>query len=178
MVNLMHEMTDLEKQSSRIISRNFTSFTYGSGFILGFRQQLHILFYRHPIAGLALGDYRMDGRLELIACATDGEMRGFLPSNAEVSSKVFDMAAEQEQIREMTQRKQNMLLELKNYEENSKLAASGGPGLLLQASKSNATGGSVNQDGMGIIPAQTQLSTSLSLNLGMEGKTVSDTGNF
>ena len=134
--------------------------------------------YRHPIAGLALGDYRMDGRLELIACATDGEMRGFLPSNAEVSSKVFDMAAEQEQIREMTQRKQNMLLELKNYEENSKLAASGGPGLLLQASKSNATGGSVNQDGMGIIPAQTQLSTSLSLNLGMEGKTVSDTGNF
>ena len=134
---------------------------------------LNFEIYRHPIAGLALGDYRMDGRLELIACATDGEMRGFLPSNAEVSSKVFDMAADQEQIREMTQRKQNMLLELKNYEENSKLAASGGPGLLLQASKANATGGPVNQDGMGIIPAQTQLSTSLSLNLGMEGKTVS-----
>ena len=115
----------------------------------------------------------MDGRLELIACATDGEMRGFLPSNVEVTAKVFDMAAEQEQIREMTQRKQNMLLELKNYEENTKLAASGGHGLLLQASKANATGGSGIQDGVGIIPAQTQLSTSLSLNLGMAGKTVS-----
>ena len=47
------------------------------------------------------------------------------------------MAAEQESIREMTQRKQNMLLELKNYEENAKLASSAGPGLLLQASKGN-----------------------------------------
>ena len=39
------------------------------------------------IAGLALGDYRLDGRLELVACATDGEIRGFLPTNPEVASK-------------------------------------------------------------------------------------------
>ena len=76
-----------------------------------------------------LGDYRMDGRLELVACATDGEIRGFLPSNVEVSSKVFDMASEQESIREMTQKKQNMLLELKNYEENAKLSGSSGSGM-------------------------------------------------
>ena len=31
----------------------------------------------------------------------------------------------------------------------------------------------MNDEGMGVIPAQTQLSTSLSLNLGMAGKTVS-----
>ena len=46
-------------------------------------------------------------------------------------------------------------------------------GLLLQASKANASGGPMNDEGMGVIPAQTQLSTSLSLNLGMAGKTVS-----
>ena len=73
----------------------------------------------------------MDGRLELVACATDGEIRGFLPSNVEVSSKVFDMASEQESIREMTQKKQNMLLELKNYEENAKLSGSSGSGMQL-----------------------------------------------
>ena len=71
----------------------------------------------------------MDGRLELVACATDGEIRGFLPFNVEVSSKVFDMASEQESIREMTQKKQNMLLELKNYEENAKLSGSSGSGM-------------------------------------------------
>ena len=46
-------------------------------------------------------------------------------------------------------------------------------GLLLQASKASAGGGPMNDEGMGVIPAQTQLSTSLSLNLGMAGKTVS-----
>ena len=51
-------------------------------------------------------------------------------------------------------------------------------GLLLQASKANASGGPMNDEGMGVIPAQTQLSTSLSLNLGMAGKTVSIYNNW
>ncbi len=128
--------------------------------------------FNHPIAGLAEGDYRMDGRLELVAAATEGEIRGFLPSNAEARSKVFDLGAEQDAIRELTKKKQNMLLELKNYEENARLAPAGA-GVLLAASKANASGGTpMNNDLMGIIPAQTQLSTSLSLNLGTDGKSV------
>ena len=51
-------------------------------------------------------------------------------------------------------------------------------GLLLQASKASAGGGPMNDEGMGVIPAQTQLSTSLSLNLGMAGKTVSVFSNW
>ena len=52
--------------------------------------------------------------------------------------------------------------------------APAGAGVLLAASKANATGGSpINNESMGIIPAQTQLTTSLSLNLGLEGKSVS-----
>ena len=51
-------------------------------------------------------------------------------------------------------------------------------GLLLQASKANASGGPMNDEGMGVIPAQTQLSTSLSLNLGMAGNTVSIFNNW
>ncbi len=129
--------------------------------------------FNHPIAGLAQGDYRLDGRLELIAAASEGEIRGFVPSNAEARSKMFDMGADQDAIRELTQKKQNLLLELKNYEENAKLAPAGA-GVLLAASKANATGGSpLNNESMGIIPAQTQLTTSLSLNLGLDGKSVS-----
>lgn len=81
--------------------------------------------FNHPIAGLAQGDYRMDGRLELVAASNEGEIRGFLPSNSEARAKVFDLNAEQEAIRELTQKKQNMLLELKNYEENARLAPAG-----------------------------------------------------
>ena len=129
--------------------------------------------FNHPIAGLAEGDYRMDGRLELVAAATEGEIRGFVPSNAEVRSKVFDLNADQEAIRELTQKKQNLFLELKNYEENARLAPAGA-GVLLAASKANASGATpINNDLMGIIPAQTQLSTALSLNLGTNGKSVS-----
>ena len=129
--------------------------------------------FNHPIAGLAQGDYRMDGRLELIAAASEGEIRGFVPSNPEARSKMFDMGADQDAIRELTQKKQNLLLELKNYEENAKLAPAGA-GVLLAASKANATGGApLNNESMGIIPAQTQLTTSLSLNLGLDGKSVS-----
>ena len=51
-------------------------------------------------------------------------------------------------------------------------------GLLLQASKANASGGPMNDEAIGVIPAQTQLSTSLSLNLGMAGKTVSVFSNW
>ena len=86
---------------------------------------------------------------------------------------MFDMGADQDAIRELTQKKQNLLLELKNYAENAKLAPAGA-GVLLAASKANATGGSpLNNESMGIIPAQTQLTTSLSLNLGLDGKSVS-----
>lgn len=124
--------------------------------------------FNHPIAGLAQGDYRMDGRLELVAAATEGEIRGFMPSNPEARAKVFDLTSEQEAIRELTQKKANLILELKNYEENARLAPAG-PGVLLAASKANATG-SKSDDLNGVIPAQTQLSTSLSLNLGTDSK--------
>ena len=81
----------------------------------------------------------MDGRLELVAAATEGEIRGFMPSNPEARAKVFDLTSEQEAIRELTQKKANLILELKNYEENARLAPAG-PGVLLAASKANATG--------------------------------------
>ena len=73
----------------------------------------------------------------------------------------------------LTQKKQNLLLELKNYDENARLAPAGA-GVLLAASKANAAGAApLNNELMGIIPAQTQVNVSLDLNLGTDGKSVS-----
>ena len=118
--------------------------------------------FNHPIAGLTEGDYRMDGRLELVACGSEGEVRGYLPSNVESRNKLLDIGSEQENMRELMSKKQNLILELKNYEENQKIAAEG-------MGKNMLSRGTVGEGGMGVIPAQTQLSTVLSINLASDG---------
>ncbi|XP_040185084.1 Bardet-Biedl syndrome 2 protein isoform X1 [Rana temporaria] len=110
--------------------------------------------FSSSIAGVVEGDYRMDGKTQLICCSTDGEVRGYLPSSQETAGSLMDTSAEQELVRELSQKKQNLLLELKNYQENSK-------------AESRAQGS--EPDGqMGVIPANTQLQTALSVTLGSE----------
>lgn len=48
-------------------------------------------------------------------------VKGFLPATQEQKGNLMDVNIEQEKVREMSQRKQNLLLELKNYEENAKV---------------------------------------------------------
>ena len=79
---------------------------------------------------------------------------------------MMDLNVEQETLRELSSRKQNLLLELKNYEANQ--TASLGTGGLGKASMMADTD-------VGMIPAQTQLQTALAINLGSEGKAVSET---
>ena len=75
----------------------------------------------------------------------------------------MDLNVEQETLRELSSRKQNLLLELKNYEANQ--SASLGTGGLGKASM-------MADNEVGMIPAQTQLQTALAINLGSEGKAV------
>ncbi|EDO39492.1 predicted protein [Nematostella vectensis] len=97
--------------------------------------------FSSAIAGVIEGDYRMDGKMELICCSVDGEVRGYLPAPPEMKGNLMDTNVEQDALRDLAQRKQNLLLELRNYEENAK---------------------------MGVIPANTQLQTSLLVNPGSE----------
>ena len=75
----------------------------------------------------------------------------------------MDLNMEQETLRELSSRKQNLLLELNNYEINEKQGLAGKTG-------------SVGTEGeeLGVIPAQTQLQTALAINLGAAGKPVSE----
>lgn len=125
--------------------------------------------FNHPIAGLVQGDYRQDGRMELIACATEGEVRGYQPAASDGHHQLLDVNAEQESLRELAQRKNNLLLELRNYEENQKVSRG------TARSNAGVTQGDIMQGKeMGVIPARTQLSTALAINLGTDGKPVND----
>ena len=49
-------------------------------------------------------------------------VRGYLPASKELKGNLMDSSAEQDLIRELSQRRQNLLLELRNYEENAKVS--------------------------------------------------------
>uniref|UniRef100_A0A670YE55 Bardet-Biedl syndrome 2 protein homolog n=1 Tax=Pseudonaja textilis TaxID=8673 RepID=A0A670YE55_PSETE len=112
--------------------------------------------FASSIAGIVQGDYRMDGSTQLICCSVDGEVRGYLPGTQEMKGRLMDRSVEQDLIRGLSQKKQNLLLELQNYEENSKVE------LNTQVNE---------MDGQrGVIPANTQLQTAFSVNLGSENE--------
>lgn len=110
--------------------------------------------FSSAIAGVVEGDYRMDGHTQLICCSVDGEIRGYLPGNTEIGGNLMDASADQDLIRDLSQKKQNLLLELRNYEENAKVDL-------------NSPLNEADEHG-GIIPANTKLHTALSVNLGSE----------
>ncbi|KAL4683036.1 hypothetical protein H8957_006313 [Semnopithecus entellus] len=113
--------------------------------------------FSSAIASVVEGDYRMDGHIQLICCSVDGEIRGYLPGTAEMKGNLMDTSVEQDLIRELSQKKQNLLLELRNYEENAKAE--------LASPLKEADGH------RGIIPANTRLHTTLSVSLGSETQT-------
>ena len=82
----------------------------------------------------------------------------------------MDLNIEQETLRELSSRRQNLLLELKNYEANQRAGMSAGMTGMVAG-----TAGVPGEEEVGMIPAQTQLQTALAINLGTEGKTVSTT---
>ncbi|XP_062403685.1 Bardet-Biedl syndrome 2 protein homolog isoform X1 [Sardina pilchardus] len=110
--------------------------------------------FSSSVAGVVEGDYRMDGQIQLICTSVEGEVRGYLPASKEMKGNLMDSSVEQELIRELSQRKQNLLLELRNYEENAKAT----------------TGASEGDSGMGVIPANTQLQTALAVRAATESQ--------
>uniref|UniRef100_A0A6Q2YR38 Bardet-Biedl syndrome 2 protein homolog n=1 Tax=Esox lucius TaxID=8010 RepID=A0A6Q2YR38_ESOLU len=111
--------------------------------------------FSSSVAGVVEGDYRMDGQIQLICTSVDGEVRGYLPASKEMKGNLMDSSVEQDLIRELSQRRQNLLLELRNYEENAKQAV---PGI------------SDGDTQMGVIPANTQLQTALSVRAATESQ--------
>ena len=49
-------------------------------------------------------------------------MRGYLPASKELKGNLMESSVEQDLVRELSQRRQNLLLELRNYDENAKVS--------------------------------------------------------
>ena len=111
----------------------------------------------HSIAAILCADYNLDGVDELIACTVEGEIRGYVPASQQERQTVIDANFEQDTIRELMKRKQNLALELRNYEENIRIQNIADPFL----AKGKPT---MENDQFGAIPANTQLRSALVIN--------------
>lgn len=82
--------------------------------------------FESPIASILAADYNNDGIIELLVVSTNGEIRGYQCSSLQSLNElpVYDSKQEDELIRDLMKRKQLMLRELRNYEENERFADS------------------------------------------------------
>ncbi|XP_015781613.1 Bardet-Biedl syndrome 2 protein homolog [Tetranychus urticae] len=110
------------------------------------------------IAAIMTADYNLDGVVELVVISVSGEIKGYQTnSGTERPQPVLDITYEQETIRDLMKRKQNLLLELRNYESNVQFSSSTEPLIHGKAS--------TEDDHYGAIPADTQLKSALILNI-------------
>ncbi|RWS14495.1 Bardet-Biedl syndrome 2 protein-like protein, partial [Dinothrombium tinctorium] len=110
----------------------------------------------HSIALITAEDYNMDGVVELIVCSVNGEVRGYVPMLMKERQLVLDPNIEQNTLRDLMKKKQNLTTELRNYENNRRLK---------EESELSTTGkASTEEDEYGAIPSDTQLKSSLILN--------------
>ncbi|GFO26805.1 Bardet-Biedl syndrome 2 protein homolog [Plakobranchus ocellatus] len=97
------------------------------------------------VAGIVQADYRMDSSAktgdQLMFVSIDGEVRGYNPASGGPGSTLMDANVEQDTIRELSQRKQNLMLELRNYAENSKIALAGGAAMAAAINAGDGHGG-------------------------------------
>lgn len=107
-----------------------------------------------PIAQIVIADYRMDGRDEIIACSTDGEIRGYLPAEEDMQGNLMEVSASENAIQNLYTRKQELLAELKGYESNTRQMRKG-----LESGQSFA----------GAVPADTQVALDIKPGRSEEG---------
>lgn len=82
------------------------------------------------VSAILSADYRNDGHTELLVCSADGEVRAYLPAGEELSNMGgggMDGGGhvEEETLRELNQRKQEMEFELRQYAETARKHKSG-----------------------------------------------------
>jgi len=80
--------------------------------------------FHQSVAGIVPADYRMEGEPQLICCSIDGEVRGYgaAPGGRRT---LMEVNIEQDAVRDLSQKKRALMLELKNYEENERISSSG-----------------------------------------------------
>jgi len=105
------------------------------------------------VAGILQADYRGDGRIEVIVCSQEGEVRGYLPAGEELAMMVDQGGVtdkiEDEMLQELHQRKQELIFELRQYEAQGAKARAGdrAPGMIDKDTRIGLTLAPSTQDG-------------------------------
>ena len=122
--------------------------------------------FASSIAKLLVTDYRMDGKQQIVAVGTDGEVRGYSPPEAEQLDMALDHSVQEAQLQALYDRKNELLTELRGLEKNSGLpngsprsGAKAAPGAAAPASSSSSSAATV-----GMIPTNTKLSVGIKAN--------------
>jgi len=102
------------------------------------------------VSAILKADYRCDGHEEVICCSLDGEVRGYLPPEADAMTSMMDSNSEEDSIADMSQRKQELLYELRSYEQNY--------------AKAQKSGGTTSQSGA-VVPPGTRVMSTLEMKL-------------
>jgi Bardet-Biedl syndrome 2 protein len=79
------------------------------------------------VAGLVVGDYRLDGSEQIVVCSQSGEVRGYLPFEGQVGTSILKEKEEDVAVNELLTEKQNLLMQLRGIEGNVKQLKSGEP---------------------------------------------------
>ncbi|XP_017768164.1 PREDICTED: Bardet-Biedl syndrome 2 protein-like [Nicrophorus vespilloides] len=103
----------------------------------------------HGCAGIVEGDYRSIGKADLICTSSEGEVRGYTTTKS--LSTTPSSGLEQDTVRDLLAQKQALLLELKHYENNSKV-------------NEEFDRREDNLESNGVIPANTRLQIAISAN--------------
>jgi Bardet-Biedl syndrome 2 protein len=95
--------------------------------------------FSSPVAGIVISDYRKDGREEIIVVCESGDVKAYIPADAETivnesSSLVAAESEDQKAILDLYQKKRDLTNDLKNLEKAMKMSRSTDP----------ASGGLVN----------------------------------
>lgn len=77
------------------------------------------------VAEVLVADYHMDGQDEIIACSIDGEIRGYNPAEEEQQGNLMEVSQQDNILKHLYNKKQEMLQELNNYEKNMRQVKSG-----------------------------------------------------
>eukprot|EP00727_Mastigamoeba_balamuthi_P010083 m51a1_g5698 putative bardet-biedl syndrome 2 protein homolog (629) ;mRNA; f:1021607-1024075 len=70
-----------------------------------------------PVSAVVTADYRMDGKQELIVCSLEGEVKGYNPTSPGAQGSLLDRNVVEETLVSLNQKRQQLQLEIKNYEE-------------------------------------------------------------
>jgi len=77
------------------------------------------------VAEVLVADYHMDGQDEIIACSVDGEIRGYNPAEEEQQGNLMEVSQQDNILKHLYNKKQEMMQELGNYEKNMRQIKSG-----------------------------------------------------